>query len=103
MSCTAVYRDGIDASGQAEPRPAVDLRSPDPNASLINGILRSDRLDHRTSGGAAAPSLQHRNGGTLDFASGVVPADDTNQLSFRMSDNFPFWIEFDLKLHASVG
>ena len=49
-----------------------------------------------TSGAAPAPSLRHRNAGTFDLASGVVSADDTNQLSSRMSDHFPALGEFDL-------
>lgn len=32
----------------------------------------------------------------FDFASELVLADNTNQLSFRMSDHFPLWVEFDV-------
>jgi hypothetical protein len=49
-----------------------------------------------TSGGPPALSHQYRNAGMFDFASGLVPADGTNQLSFRMSDHFPLWVEFDV-------
>jgi endonuclease/exonuclease/phosphatase (EEP) superfamily protein YafD len=32
----------------------------------------------------------------FDFTGGLVPAGTTEQLSFRMSDHFPLWVEFDV-------
>ena len=49
-----------------------------------------------TSGGPPALSLAYRNSGMFDFTDGLVPAGTTEQLSFRMSDHFPLWVEFDV-------
>ena len=49
-----------------------------------------------TSGGPPALSLAYRNSGMFDFTGGLVPAGTTEQLSFRISDHFPLWVEFDV-------
>ena len=49
-----------------------------------------------TAGGPPALSLAYRNAGMFDFTGGLVPAGTTEQLSFRMSDHFPLWVEFDV-------
>ena len=46
---------------------------------------------------APGPSIRaKRDCRRVDFTGGLVPADDTNQLSFRMADRFPLWVEFDM-------
>lgn len=53
------------------------------------------------AGGVPMISLRYRNAGTFSFADGHVPADSESQLSFRMSDHFSLWMEFDLPPRTS--
>jgi endonuclease/exonuclease/phosphatase family metal-dependent hydrolase len=44
--------------------------------------------------GRAKLSIPFRNAGMFDFNVKIIPAKDTRQLSFRISDHFPLWCEF---------
>jgi endonuclease/exonuclease/phosphatase family metal-dependent hydrolase len=39
-------------------------------------------------------SFQYKNAGMFNFGDGLIPATTANQLSYRMSDHFPLWVEF---------
>ena len=43
-----------------------------------------------------ALTLQYQNAGMFNFADGLIPAANTLQLSWRISDHFPLWVEFRL-------
>jgi hypothetical protein len=34
------------------------------------------------------------NAGMFDFTQNLIPADNLNQLSWRISDHYPLWAEF---------
>jgi hypothetical protein len=34
--------------------------------------------------------------GTFDFSGAMIPASDTKDLSWRISDHYPLWVEFGL-------
>jgi len=44
--------------------------------------------------GVPALTLQYVNAGMFNFADGLIPAASTVQLSWRISDHFPLWVEF---------
>lgn len=44
--------------------------------------------------GVPALTLQYQNAGMFNFADGLIPAASTRQLSWRISDHFPLWVEF---------
>jgi endonuclease/exonuclease/phosphatase family metal-dependent hydrolase len=46
--------------------------------------------------GVPALTLQYENAGMFNFAGGLIPAANTLQLSWRISDHFPLWVEFRL-------
>ena len=39
-------------------------------------------------------TLTYKNGGNFDFRGKVMPSLTLQQLSFRISDHFPLWVEF---------
>jgi endonuclease/exonuclease/phosphatase family metal-dependent hydrolase len=46
--------------------------------------------------GVPALTLEYLNAGMFNFADGLIPAATTLQLSWRISDHFPLWVEFRL-------
>jgi hypothetical protein len=46
--------------------------------------------------GVPALSLPYVNAGMFDFTGGLIPAASLVQLSWRISDHFPLWVEFHL-------
>jgi endonuclease/exonuclease/phosphatase family metal-dependent hydrolase len=81
------------------------LRPPDPH-NYIPRTVFDDPLDPPNmlhfydqiawftgSSGVPALSLEYRNAGMF-FAGDLIPARDKRQLSFRISDHFPLWVEF---------
>jgi endonuclease/exonuclease/phosphatase family metal-dependent hydrolase len=46
--------------------------------------------------GVPALTLQYHNAGMFNFADALIPAASTVQLSWRISDHFPLWVEFRL-------
>ena len=47
--------------------------------------------------GRAALNLDFVNAGTFDFTNNLIPATTTNQLSWRVSDHYPLWSEFEVR------
>lgn len=43
------------------------------------------------------PPKRRRRNLMLNFADGLIRADSTLQLSWRISDHFPLWVEFDMR------
>jgi endonuclease/exonuclease/phosphatase family metal-dependent hydrolase len=76
------------------PRTVFD--DPDPKAEP-NHTHFYDQIAWFTGEGAApAMSMSCRNAGMFNFDDGVIPATSTTQLSWRISDHFPLWVEFDV-------
>jgi exonuclease III len=46
--------------------------------------------------GVPALSLGFANAGMFDFAEGLIPAESPLQLSWRISDHFPLWVELEV-------
>jgi exonuclease III len=44
----------------------------------------------------ALTSMSYVNAGMFDFNRNLIPATDTTQLSWRISDHFPLWCEFEV-------
>ena len=44
--------------------------------------------------GVPALSMAYANGGMFDFTTGLIPAASRVQLSWRISDHFPLWVEY---------
>jgi endonuclease/exonuclease/phosphatase (EEP) superfamily protein YafD len=38
--------------------------------------------------------MPYANGGMFDFTAGLIPAATRVQLSWRISDHFPLWVEY---------
>ena len=77
------------------PRTITD--DPDPNAPVDRRHYYDQiGLVHRAAGGPPALSLGYKNSGMFDFTQDLVPADTEQELSFRMSDHFPLWVEFEV-------
>ena len=77
------------------PRTITD--DPDPNAPADRRHYY-DQIAWFTGqpGGPPALSLRYTNSGTFDFTQDLVPAPTEQELSFRMSDHFPLWVEFEM-------
>ena len=75
------------------PRTITD--DPDPNAPADRRHYY-DQIAWFTGqpGGPPALSLGYENSGMFDFTQDLVPAATEQELSFRMSDHFPLWVEF---------
>ena len=72
------------------PRTIFDDPTGDPNHSHFY-----DQIAWFTgTGGAPVLSLTFRNAGMFNFTAGLIPATDTKNLSWRISDHFPLWVEF---------
>jgi hypothetical protein len=41
-------------------------------------------------------NMTYRNAGMFDFDNRLIPANSTLQLSWRISDHFPLWCEFQI-------
>jgi endonuclease/exonuclease/phosphatase family metal-dependent hydrolase len=76
------------------PRTVFD--DPDPNATPDHRHFY-DQIAWFTSGaGVPLLTLEYVNAGMFNFDTGIIPAKDTRQLSWRISDHFPLWAEFRL-------
>ena len=49
----------------------------------------------RDSRGKSSLSFGDRRGGYVDFTGVVYPGTSTASLSWRVSDHYPLWVEFD--------
>ena len=70
-------------------------------SSLANPDLSSffDQIAwfEKKTNGKPYLTMKFRKAGGVDFQGAVFTALNRNQLSFRMSDHFPLWVEFGLK------
>ena len=76
------------------PRTVFD--DPDPEASPDHAHFYDQIAWFTGAQGTPALSLQYENAGMFNFADGLIPAATTVQLSWRISDHFPLWVEFGL-------
>jgi len=71
--------------------PRTIFDDPDPNAPPDHRHFY-DQIAWFT--GTKGLTLPFVNAGMFDFTDGLIPADGQTQLSWRISDHFPFWCEF---------
>src|SRR5205823_3299579 len=76
------------------PRTVFD--DPNPTAAPNHGNFYDQIAWFTGAGGSPILSLNYHNAGMFNFDTGIIPATDTKQLSFRISDHFPLWAEFQL-------
>jgi len=76
------------------PRTVFD--DPAPDASPDHAHFYDQIAWFTGAQGVPALSLQYANAGMFNFADGLIPATSTVQLSWRISDHFPLWVEFEL-------
>jgi hypothetical protein len=74
------------------PRTVFD--DPDPQANPNHAHFYDQIAWFTGSQGAPMLSLGFRNAGMFDFTGGLISATDTRNLSWRISDHFPLWVEF---------
>jgi hypothetical protein len=77
------------------PRTVFD--DPDPEANPNHAHFYDQIAWFTQTPGAPMLSLGFRNAGTFDFTGGLVRASDTKNLSWRISDHYPLWVEFGLQ------
>jgi len=74
--------------------PRTIFDDPDPAADPDHAHFYDQVAWFTGANGVPALSLAFSNAGMFNFADGLVPADTTMQLSWRISDHFPLWTEF---------
>ncbi len=57
-------------------------------------LLRPDRLVHREQGSPALSLAYTGRAGTFDFKTATYPGMSNVDLSWRISDHYPLWVEF---------
>lgn len=86
------------ATGRAQPGAPHHFEDPDP-AAPPEGRHFYDQIARFADGpGVPALSLRYVNAGMFNFAGGLGPAINAMQLSWWISDHFPLWVEFRLRL-----
>lgn len=78
------------------PRTVFD--DPDPNAKPNHRNFYDQIAWFTGARGIPALSFEYSNAGMFNFADRLIRADSTTQLSWRISDHFPLWVEFELPL-----
>lgn len=76
--------------------PRTIFDDPDPNASPDHRHFYDQIAWFTGSNGHPILSMDYRNAGMFNFDNGIVPATGSEQLSWRISDHFPLWCEFQL-------
>jgi exonuclease III len=79
------------------PAPGLELVPRTLSSSLATPDLKSffDQIAwFQTIKGKPYLTMQFRQAGGIDFQGAVLTALNRNQLSFRMSDHYPLWVEF---------
>jgi endonuclease/exonuclease/phosphatase family metal-dependent hydrolase len=74
--------------------PRTIFDDPDPQAAPDHAHFYDQIAWFTGEQGITPLSLQYENAGMFNFAEGLIPATTTVQLSWRMSDHFPLWVEF---------
>lgn len=78
------------------PRTVFD--DPDPNAPPNHRNFYDQIAWFTGARSIPALSFEYSNAGMFNFADRLIRADSTTQLSWRISDHFPLWVEFELPL-----
>ena len=76
--------------------PRTIFDDPDPAAPADHRHFYDQVAWFADAPGVPALSLEYANAGMFDFADGLIPAASRVQLSWRISDHFPLWVEFAL-------
>jgi endonuclease/exonuclease/phosphatase family metal-dependent hydrolase len=76
--------------------PRTIFDDPDPAAPPDHRYFYDQVAWFVNTPGIPALTLQYENAGMFNFADGLIPATNTLQLSWRISDHFPLWVEFRL-------
>lgn len=74
--------------------PRTIFDDPDPQSAPDHAHFYDQIAWFTGEQGITPLSLQYENAGMFNFAEGLIPATTTVQLSWRMSDHFPLWVEF---------
>ena len=77
------------------PRTVFD--DPDPQANPNHAHFYDQIAWFTEKSSAPVLPLGFRNAGMFDFTGELVPASDTKNLSWRISDYYPLWVEFGLE------
>jgi endonuclease/exonuclease/phosphatase family metal-dependent hydrolase len=84
------------STSRPQPRAPHHLRQPRPAAPPDHRHFYDQVAWFVDTPGVPALTLQYENAGMFNFAGGLIPAANTLQLSWRISDHFPLWVEFRL-------
>jgi endonuclease/exonuclease/phosphatase family metal-dependent hydrolase len=76
--------------------PRTIFDDPDPAAPPDHRHFYDQIAWFADAGGVPALSLPFANAGMFDFDQGLVEATSETQLSWRISDHFPLWVEFQV-------
>jgi endonuclease/exonuclease/phosphatase family metal-dependent hydrolase len=74
--------------------PRTIFDDPDPAAPADHRHFYDQIAWFPDAPGMPALSLRYANAGMFNFADGLIPAATRTQLSWRISDHFPLWVEF---------
>jgi endonuclease/exonuclease/phosphatase family metal-dependent hydrolase len=86
---------GLRPPGQLNFVPRTIFDDPDPQAPP-NHRHFYDQIAWFSDAGAPVLSMGFANAGMFNFDNGVIPAESRQQLSWRISDHFPLWCEFEI-------
>ncbi|MGH2654227.1 MAG: endonuclease/exonuclease/phosphatase family protein [Actinomycetota bacterium] len=92
----AFFATGLEPPDALNHVPRTVFDDPDPNAPPDARHFYDQIAWFTASEGTPALSLRYTNAGMFNFALGQIPAASTVQLSWRISDHFPLWVEFAL-------
>jgi hypothetical protein len=76
------------------PRTVFD--DPDPDAPPDHRHFYDQIAWFTDDGNPPLLNMTYRNAGMFDFDNRLIPANSTLQLSWRISDHFPLWCEFQI-------
>jgi endonuclease/exonuclease/phosphatase family metal-dependent hydrolase len=90
----AFVSTGLDPPDALNYVPRTIFEDPDPQSDPDHGHFYDQIAWFTGTQGTPVLSLDYRNAGMFNFADGLIPATTTTQLSWRISDHFPLWVEF---------
>jgi hypothetical protein len=92
-----LHLDGALAAGRAQRHPPHNVRlHPGPS------LLRPNRVVHRRTGAPQLALEYDARAGTFDFLPVLLSGDTRQDLSRRISYQYPLWVEFDLRPAAAA-
>lgn len=92
----AFISTGLQPPDQLNFVPRTIFDDPDPQAPPNHRHFYDQIAWFTGAAGAPVLSIGFANAGMFNFDNGVIPAESRRQLSWRISDHFPLWCEFDL-------